>query len=234
MEDRVKTGVPGLDELVEGGFKRSQVISVSGASGSGKTTFAVQFLYNGATMYNEPGLYITLGEQKKQIFANMLRYGWDLKKLEDEKKILFVEYPPYEIEVFLSQEVVIRDSVEMVGVKRLVIDPVSSLLMGYGDEQKRRERLLRLLERLRSLGCTSLMTSESVGIDTEVPLGKFEVELFSDGIIYLYNVRRRNQRQRAIEVIKLRGTKHSNKICPIEFTEHGIEVYPNREFFEGK
>jgi KaiC/GvpD/RAD55 family RecA-like ATPase len=234
MEDRVKTGIPGLDELVEGGYRRSQVISVSGASGSGKTTFAVQFLYNGAMRYNEPGLYITLGEQKKQIFSNMLRYGWDLKKLEDEKKILFVEYPPYEIEVFLSQEVVIRDSVEMVGVRRLVIDPVSSLLMGYGDEQKRRERLLRLLERLRSLGCTSLMTSESVGIDTEVPLGKFEIELFSDGIIYLYNVRRRNQRQRAIEVIKLRGTKHSNKICPIEFTDSGLEVYPNKEFFEGK
>ncbi len=233
MEDRVMTGIPGLDELIEGGFRRGQVISCSGTSGSGKTTFAVQFLVNGALMYNEPGLYITLGEQKKQIFANMLRYGWDLKKLEEDKKILFVEYPPYEIEVFLSQEVVIRDSVEMVGVKRLVIDPVSSLLMGYGDEQKRRERLLRLLERLRSLGCTSLMTSESGGIDAEVPLGKFEVELFSDGIIYLYNMRKEAKdarRQRGLEVIKLRGTKHSNKICPIEFTEHGIEVYANKEF----
>jgi len=230
MEDRVKTGIAGLDELIEGGFRRSQVVSVSGASGSGKTTFAVQFLVNGATLYNEPGLYITLGEQKKQIFANMLRYGWDLKKLEEDRKILFVEYPPYEIEVFLSQEVVIRDSVEMVGVRRLAIDPVSSLLMGYGDEQKRRERLLRLLERLRSLGCTSLVTSESGGIDTEVPLGKFEVELFSDGIVYLYNVRRKNERKRGIEIIKLRGTKHSNKVCPIEFTDHGIEVFPNNEF----
>ncbi|MCX6776525.1 MAG: AAA family ATPase [Candidatus Micrarchaeota archaeon] len=232
MEDRVKTGIAGLDELIEGGFNRGQVISVSGASGSGKTTLAVQFLVNGANIYNEPGLYITLGEQKKQIFTNMLRYGWDLKKLEEERKILFVEYPPYEIEVFLSQEVVIRDSVEMVGVKRLVIDPVSSLLMGYGDEQKRRERLLRLLERLRSLGCTSLMTSESAGIENEVPLGKFEVELFSDGIIYLYNMRRKNERQRALEVIKLRGTKHSNRMCPIEFTDHGIEVYTNKEFKE--
>lgn len=230
MEDRVKTGIIGLDELIEGGFNRGQVISVSGASGSGKTTFAVQFLVNGANMYNEPGLYITLGEQKKQIFANMLRYGWDLKKLEDDRKILFVEYPPYEIEVFLSQEVVIRDSVEMVGVKRLVIDPVSSLLMGYGDEQKRRERLLRLLERLRSLGCTSLMTSEMGGIESEVPIGKFEVELFSDGIICLYNVRKNNERQRAIEILKLRGTKHSNKICPIEFTEQGIEVFSKKEF----
>ena len=230
MDDRVKTGIAGLDELIEGGFHRGQVISVSGTSGSGKTTFAVQFLVNGATIYNEPGLYITLGEQKRQIFANMLRYGWDLKKLEEERKILFVEYPPYEIEVFLSQEVVIRDSVEMVGVKRLVIDPVSSLLMGYGDEQKRRERLLRLLERLRSLGCTSLMTSESGGIESDVPLGKFEVELFSDGIVYLYNRRKNNERQRGIEIIKLRGTKHSNKICPIEFTEHGIEVYSKKEF----
>jgi len=230
MEDRVMTGIPGLDQLIEGGFRRGQVISVSGTSGSGKTTFAVQFLVNGAMTYNEPGLYITLGEQKKQIFANMLRYGWDLKKLEEDKKILFVEYPPYEIEVFLSQEVVIRDSVEMVGVKRLVIDPVSSLLMGYGDEQKRRERLLRLLERLRSLGCTSLMTSESGGIDAEVPLGKFEVELFSDGIIYLYNMKKDSMRQRGLEVIKLRGTKHSSKTCPIEFTDHGIEVYSNKEF----
>src|SRR5271157_2503296 len=230
MEDRVMTGIPGLDQLIEGGFRSGQVISVSGTSGSGKTTFAVQFLVNGAMTYNEPGLYITLGEQKKQIFANMLRYGWDLKKLEEDKKILFVEYPPYEIEVFLSQEVVIRDSVEMVGVKRLVIDPVSSLLMGYGDEQKRRERLLRLLERLRSLGCTSLMTSESGGIDAEVPLGKFEVELFSDGIIYLYNMKKDSMRQRGLEVIKLRGTKHSSKTCPIEFTDHGIEVYSNKEF----
>jgi len=233
MEERVKTGIPGLDELVEGGFKRGQVVSVSGTSGSGKTTFAIQFIYEGVVKYNEPGLFITLGEQKKQIFENMLRYGWDLKKLEDEKKIMFAEYPPYEIEVFLSQEVVIRDSVEMIGVKRLAIDPVSSLLIGYGDEQKRRERLLRLLERLRSLGCVALMTSESMGLDTETPVGKYEVELFSDGIIYLYNRRRKDRRERAIEVIKLRGTRHSNRVSPFEMTENGIVVYPTKSISEG-
>jgi KaiC/GvpD/RAD55 family RecA-like ATPase len=232
MEERVKTGIPGMDELIEGGFKRGQVISVSGTSGSGKTTFATQFIYQGATKYNEPGLFITLGEQKKQIFENMLRYGWDLQKLVDENKIMFVEYPPYEIEVFLSQEVVIRDSVEMIGVKRLVIDPVSSLLIGYGDEQKRRERLLRLLERLRNLGCVALVTSESMGLDGEAPVGKYEVELFSDGIIYLYNMRKKDKRERAIEIIKLRGTRHSNKICPIEMTPEGVVVYPNRSISE--
>jgi KaiC/GvpD/RAD55 family RecA-like ATPase len=106
-------------------------------------------------------------------------------------------------------------------------------LIGYGDEQKRRERLLRLLERLRNLGCVALVTSESMGLsDLEAPVGKYEVELFSDGIIYLYNMRKKDKRERAIEIIKLRGTRHSNKICPIEMTPEGVVVYPNRSISE--
>ena len=88
VEDYVPTGIPGVDKILVGkGLPRGHTILVSGGPGSGKTTFAIQFLHTGATEHGEAGVYVTLDEEPGDIRKNMLKYGWDLKKLEDEKKL---------------------------------------------------------------------------------------------------------------------------------------------------
>ncbi|MEM0372496.1 MAG: ATPase domain-containing protein, partial [archaeon] len=89
--DRVKTGVYGLDELLEGGFPRGRTILVSGACGSGKTIMAMQYAYRGAAEYKEPAVFVTLDEKPVFIRQDMMRFGWDLSKLEKQGKLAIVD-----------------------------------------------------------------------------------------------------------------------------------------------
>jgi KaiC/GvpD/RAD55 family RecA-like ATPase len=90
-DKRCPTGIPGLDDLLEGGFPRQRSILLSGSSGSGKTTFAVQFLYKGITDYNEPGILICLEQDPKELKEDMLDYGFDLAKAEREGKLVIID-----------------------------------------------------------------------------------------------------------------------------------------------
>lgn len=84
--NRIPSGIPGLDELIENGLPQNRTFLVSGATGAGKTIFATQFLYNGAYLYGEPGIYVSLDERPDLIRQDMLKFGWDLKRMEDEHK----------------------------------------------------------------------------------------------------------------------------------------------------
>ncbi|MHA2602834.1 MAG: ATPase domain-containing protein, partial [Candidatus Thorarchaeota archaeon SMTZ1-83] len=88
--ERVKTGIPGLDELIEGGFPRGDTILIAGRAGTGKSIMANQFLYKGATEYDEPGVLVTLEESPLLIKRNMMRFGMDLDALVKEKKLAIV------------------------------------------------------------------------------------------------------------------------------------------------
>ena len=96
--DYVPTGIPGVDAILAGkGIPRGHTILVSGGPGSGKTTFAIQFLYIGATQHDESGVYVTLDENPMDIKINMSKFGWDLNKLEEEKKLVFINVSPVRI-----------------------------------------------------------------------------------------------------------------------------------------
>jgi len=91
MNDRVKTGVKGLDELIGGGLPKSSSILLSGEAGTGKTIFSLQYIYSGAKDYGEPGIYVTFEEKPDELRREALQFGWDLKKYEDEKKIVILD-----------------------------------------------------------------------------------------------------------------------------------------------
>ena len=73
--ERIKTGVPGFDGLIEGGIPKGRSVLVSGATGTGKTIFCMQYLYNGAKQFKEPGIYVTLDERPNLIREDVLRFG---------------------------------------------------------------------------------------------------------------------------------------------------------------
>ena len=231
--ERTRTGIPGLDSLIEGGFIKGSVVSVCGDSGTGKTIMGLQFLYEGSSEYGEPGLYISFDEHKRSMFRNMHRFGWDLAQLEKDKKLLVIEYPPYEVDHFASQESAIHDLIDRLGVERMVIDSITPIALLYEGVQKRRQGLLRLIERIRNWDVTTMLISESVGdVLLGAPRSRYGIEFLSEGLIYLYNIRRKNYRERALEVIKMRGVAHENKVCPMKITKKGMEVYPKQQFFE--
>ena len=82
-------GIPGVDTILSGkGFPRGHTIIISGGPGSGKTTFAIQYLYSGVMQHDEPGIFVTLDEDPIEIKRNLSGFGWNLERLEEENKIM--------------------------------------------------------------------------------------------------------------------------------------------------
>jgi len=233
-EPRVPTGIPGLDELIEGGFERGSVVLVAGEAGSGKSTFALQFLYNGATKFGEPGLYITFEEQKRAIFRHLLRFGWNLSELEKQKKLSIVEYPPHEVDKFISEGGIIEDLIKDNGIQRVVMDSMTSFALLYENEYKRRSAFLKAIDSLRRWGCTTLLTSEAEAVRAGELRVRFGMEFLSDGFIAIHTIRKGDVRDNALEVVKLRGTEHAKRLVPLKITKAGILLYPKQPVFGEK
>ena len=154
--ERVTSGIPGLDKMMEGGFVKGSTILVSGAAGTGKTIFSMQYLIEGLEK-GETCMFITLEERPEDIVDDVRRFGWDLKKYMDEKK-LFLEYQdPFQMTDLTSP---IMDKIKLHGIQRIVIDSTSLLEMYFKDPCEIRKQLFRLLTGLKDTGVTSMITSE--------------------------------------------------------------------------
>jgi len=231
--EKVKTDIPGLDSMIGGGFERKSVIIVSGTAGSGKTILSLQFLYNGATNYNEPGLYVTFEEQKETIFKHMLSFGWDFAQLERERKMVFLEYPPHEVDRFISEGAVIEDMVRDYGIQRVVMDSITSFMLLYNEEYRRRQVFLKTMEILRKWGCTTLLTSEGMGTEDGEVKTRFGVEFLADGLISIHSIKKGGVKEFALEVVKLRAAPHDMRTNLMKITSQGIEVYPSQPVLSG-
>jgi len=226
--DKVKTGIPGFDGLIGGGFERKSVIIITGAAGSGKSILALQFLYNGASLFNEPGLYVTFEEDKSSVYKHALNFGWDFKRLEDEKKFICMSYPPHEVDRFISEGSVIEDVVREYGIQRLVMDSITSFMLLYENEYRRRQVFLKTMEVLRKWSCTTLLTSEGTATEQGEVKTRFGVEYLADGLISIHIIKKGDSKELAIEIEKLRGIAHERKLNQMKITEMGIEIYPTQ------
>lgn len=235
--DRVKTGIPGLDELIEGGFPRGDTILIAGRAGTGKSILATQFLYRGAIDYDEPGVLVTLEEAPHLIRRNMMRFGMDLAALEKQGKLSVVdlspskevtpvkigEYPSFDLS---GLEAIILNHVNKIGAKRVVIDTLAILAYKFRSRDILREEFFKLAASITRSGTTLLLTSEIPA--QHDGLGVFDIEAFlASGVIVLYNeMISETSRSRSVEVLKLRGSKHSSRIHSMRITDEGIRVWP--------
>ncbi len=225
-DDRVKTGIKGLDEILHGGIPRKNLVTVSGGPGSGKTILCLQYIYNGAKLYNEPGVFISLEEDPERLIKTGESFGWKIKEMIKKNKMTIRKVPLYKFEVLKN---IIRDSVHRIGAKRLVIDPGALFDLFFEREIEVRKAMVELGSMLKELGCTTIIT-------TEEKYGKEYVfnqsDFSSDGIIFTYYTKVSNEFMRMIAIIKMRGTSHSEKIHPLRFTKDGLEVLANEEVFQ--
>ncbi len=228
VNQRVSTGIYNFDKLIEGGFKKKSTNLVAGGAGSAKTIFAIQFLVNGVIKDNEPGVYITFEEKKEKLYEDMLSFGWDLAKLEKEGKFIFLEYTPEQVKKVLIEGGGTIDSlITKMNIKRLVIDSITSFALLYSDDLERKQSALALIDLIDSWGCTAVLTSQDESATGLVVSAALEFEV--DSIILLYYVRIKGERTRAMEILKMRGTRHLGKTFAFDIGKNGITLHPNKK-----
>jgi KaiC/GvpD/RAD55 family RecA-like ATPase len=227
IKERVKTGITGLDELIEGGLVSRSLNLLTGTAGTGKTIMASQFIYNGMKDFNQPAVYVSFEEPTEAIKENCLSFGWDFAPFEKKEKVVFVRYDPFHVEDIYE---LIETNVKKLGAERVVIDSVSALGLYVRDTPEIRRMIFNIAFLLRKLNCTTLLISEI--LPTQESLSRFGVEEFvSDGVIVLYYNKVGSQFARALTIWKMRNSNHSNKIHPYKITNKGITVYSKEEAY---
>jgi KaiC/GvpD/RAD55 family RecA-like ATPase len=217
---RIQSGIPGLDELIEGGFEEGSITLISGKTGTCKSIFSSQFIYNGARRCKENGLYITTGETISNIKKQSEKFGWDFGLLEKKSIVKFVELEPFDTETLMDR---IMKNVESVGAKRIVVDSVSMLELYMQDPFKIRKVLYKILQRLREMNKVVLVVSE-VPEESRGLSRTGVVEFMVDGVIVLQYMGMMKY-SRSLVIRKMRMTRHSTDIHPFEIGPEGIEVH---------
>lgn len=236
--DRIPTGIPGFDRLIGGGFFRGSTNLLSGGTGSGKSIFSMQFLYNGASKFNEPGLYICFEESIDSLKEDAKVFGWDLDKYEKNKKVTFLYLTPYTTTDLQS---ILAEEIPKSKAKRVVIDSISVFAMALNDIYRIRKQIFFLVSTLQKMGATSILTSETVG---EAPLdisggardgsfSRYGVEEFiADSVITVHNSGLGGAGDRAIRIVKMRRTDHTKGPVPFEIGNQGVKVYQKEKSYK--
>lgn len=230
--------------MLEGkGLPQGYAIFVLGSPGSGKTTFGIQFLYEGARQFGENGVYISLDEDIAYVKANARRLGLDIEALEKEGKLALVDASPirkipselvvgdYRIGkkdfTLVSLTDMVKTHVKRVGARRLVIDPLVSLTLQFPQEVERRTALLDLMQAIAETGCTSLLISE-LSESAEDRRYQFE-EFMAQGVMMMRKSLIANRTVLVFQVEKMRGLSHDNQQRPYKIDRGGIVVYPKEK-----
>jgi len=222
MVERVKSGVDGLDRLVEGGFLKGDVILLAGNTGSGKTILSAQFVCNGAVKYGEKGVYVTFEENAGTLKRNMLRFGFDLEKLEREGAVKVLDLEAIK-GVGLSANIeFILNVLREIGAQRLVIDSLTAFLSACEEKFEYRTLMHLFYKILKKLGCTTVMTcSVPTGLET---LGLGIEEFIADSVITLENIVHDGELKTRFLIRKMRGTNHSKKYHEVMIDRKGLKI----------
>ncbi len=229
---KIRTMIEGFDEISHGGLPMGRTTLVSGTSGTGKTLFAIQFLYHGIKYFDYPGLFITFEESPNDITKNAYSFGWDLESLVEQGKLFILDASPdpegqevvgnFDLSALIER---IQYAVKKYKAKFVSIDSVTAIFQQYDAAAVVRREIFRLVARLKSLDVTSVMTTER--LEEYGPIARFGVEEFvSDNVVIVRNVLEGERRRRTIEILKLRGTTHMKGEYPFTITIDGINIFP--------
>lgn len=224
-ENRVSTGIKGLDEMIEGGFPRGSMILLAGSPGSGKTIASAQYLYHGASNLGENGAYISFVERESVFLKNMEKLGLDFEQLKNEGRFKFLDMITPGNEAFSTDTMNFAlKEVQSMKAQRLVIDSFTAISSVFKTKAEARITLHLLEMLMLELGCTTLIVVEVPTGHKDLGLG-FE-EFIADGLIIFETAREKlGIRKRAI-ISKMRGTNHSQNYSNIVISNQGLSLVP--------
>jgi len=222
---RVATGIKAFDTMLDGGFLLGSANLVEGAPGTGKTTLAMEFVYNGITKFDEPGLIITFEEFPQQYYHDALQFGWDLKDLEAKGKLKVVFCDPQTaLEEFEKIDGHFIGDIKKMGVKRVVIDSMTHFESLSLDDYERREIERNFINALKREGVTSVLLRENDSLLGQMSHVTSKVPFIVDTYILLRYVEIDSAIEKALLILKMRGSNHHKDIRCFRVTPRGIEV----------
>jgi circadian clock protein KaiC len=227
---KTPTGIAGLDEVMEGGFPKGRPILICGSAGCGKTLFAFQFLVKGIIDYDEPGVFMSFEESKKDLTENVSSLGFDLDELVQQNKLRIdhvkverseiEETGEYDLEGLFIR---LNHAIDAIGAKRVVLDTIESLFSGIENVALLRSELRRLFQWLRDKGVTAIITGER----GDSSLTRQGLEEYISDCVILLDFRVVDQiATRRLRIVKYRGSMHGTNEYPFLIDETGISVIP--------
>jgi KaiC domain protein len=230
-EERMKVGIIGLDDMLGGGLIPGSICAIIGTYGTGKTTFSLQFIWEGLKK-GEHIIYISLEEREERIIEYMQQKGWDVKPFMN-KSLFVIKLDPTDFNLANNR---IKNElprlIKQVKAHRVVIDPISLFEDLFDSDSVRRQEMFRFVEGMRDQKCTIMMTSET-DKDNAFSSRHALIEYLADTVILLRYVRPSDLTDvhLALEVVKMRMSAHSREIKPYEIQQDQVLVYSEANVF---
>ncbi len=221
--NRIASGIRGLDEMITGGFPFPSTILVAGGTGTGKTTFSMQILFESAKQGDKCIYFSTFSESSKWTLRFLSNFEFIDESYTDQIK--FVELGLYLRSARSVEEIleVVEKNIDEVQPKKIIIDPVS-IIGDILNKDHYRTFLYDLTNLTKNKEVLTILTGEMIPGSAYPPTLAF----ISDGVILLYYDFEGEKRRHRIEVLKMRGTNHYTGKYPFEIDKSGITIYPSK------
>ncbi len=231
---RVPTGIVGLDNMISGGFLPRSANLIEGAPGTGKSTIGMQFIHSGIVDYGEPGIILAFEQFPEQYYRDAANFGWDFKAHEASGALRVIMSSP---EVSAADIVRLNGRlevlVEQTGACRVLVDSLSHFEYMSGDPVALRRGTYTFVNALKRLGLTAMLTRENAALLGETPDSEEDLAFVMDSYTMLRYVEIQGRVEKALLVLKLRGSAHDKDIRQYAITEHGVEVHSRFEGTQG-